>query len=80
MPVVTLSVNDNIKFLENIKKELKRKNFWNKYKSEITTQLKNDILDYLIDRSFRNINRFALSLKNGDDDTTRNYLISITRH
>ena len=80
MPVVTLSVNDNIKFLENIKKGLKRKIFWNKYKSEITTQLKNDILDYLIDRSFRNINRFALSLKNGDDDTTRNYLISITRH
>ena len=78
MPVVTLSVNDNIKFLENIKKGLKRKIFWNKYKSEITTQLKNDILDYLIDRSFRNINRFALSLKNGDDDTTRNYLISIT--
>ena len=80
MPVVTLSVNDNIKFLENIKKGLKRKNFWNKYKSEITTQLKNDILDYLIDRSFRNINRFALSLKDGDDDTTRNYLISITCH
>ena len=27
VPVVTLSVNDNIKFLENIKQELKKKNF-----------------------------------------------------
>ena len=42
----------------------------NKYRSEIRTQPKNNKLDYLIDPTFRNINRlFILSLKNGDDPT-----------
>ena len=40
VPVVTLSINDNIKFLENIKQGFKRTIFWNKYRSEITTQPK----------------------------------------
>ena len=40
LPVVTLSINDNIKFLENIKQGFKRTIYWNKYRSEITTQLK----------------------------------------
>ena len=34
VPVVTLSVNDNIKFLENIKQGFKRTFSWNKYRSE----------------------------------------------
>ena len=72
VPVVTLSINDNIKFLENIKKGCKRTISWNKYRSEITTQTKNKNLDYLTDPTFRNINRlFVLSFKNGDDDPTR---------
>ena len=40
VPVVTLSINDNIKFFENIKQGFKRTIFWNKYRSEITTQPK----------------------------------------
>ena len=36
-PVVTLSINDNIKFLENVKQVIKRAISWNKYRSEITT-------------------------------------------
>ena len=41
------------------------------YRSDITTQSKNNNLDYLIDPTFRNINRlFALSFKNGDNDPT----------
>ena len=40
VPVVTLSINDNIKFSENIKEECKRKISWNKYRFEITTQPK----------------------------------------
>ena len=40
VPVVTLSINDNIKFLENIKQGFKRTISWNKYRSEITTQAK----------------------------------------
>ena len=68
--VVTLSINDNIKFLEDTKQGFKRSISWNKYRSEITTQPKNNNLDYPIDPTFRNINRlFVLSLKNGDDDS-----------
>ena len=36
-PVVTFSINDNIKFIENIKQGFKRTIYWNKYRSEITT-------------------------------------------
>ena len=71
VPIVTLSINDNIKFVENIKQGFKRTISWNKYRSEITTQPKNN-LDYLIDPAFRNINRlFVLSFKNGNNDPTR---------
>ena len=42
------------------------------YRSEITTQPKNNNSNYLIDRTFRNINRlFVLSFKNGNDDSMR---------
>ena len=74
VPVFTLSVNDNINFFGNIKQGFKRKISWNKYRSEITTQSKDSNLDYLIDLTFRNINRlFVLSFKNGDADPTRYY-------
>ena len=66
VPVVTLSINDNIK------QGFKRIISWNKHRSEITTQPRNNNLDYLIDLTFRNINRlFVLSFKNGNDDPTR---------
>ena len=72
VPVVTLSINDNIKFLENVKQGFRRIISWNKYRSEITTQSKNNNLDYLIAPRFRNINKlFVLSFKNGDNDSTR---------
>ena len=69
--VVTLCINDNVKFIENIKQGFKRTVSWNKYRSEITAQTKNN-LDYLIDPTFRNINGlFVLSFKNGNDDFIR---------
>ena len=40
VPVVTLSINDNIKFLETIKQGFERTFSWNRYRSEITTQPK----------------------------------------
>ena len=43
VPVVTLSINDNIKFLKNIKQGFKTTISWNKYRSEIATQPKNII-------------------------------------
>ena len=70
--LVTWSINDNIKFLENIKQGFKRAISLNKYRCEITTEPKNNNLDYLIDQTFKNINRlFILSFKNGYDDPTR---------
>ena len=63
-PVVTLS----------IKQGFKRTISWNKYRSEITTQPKDNNLDYLTDPTFRNIHRlFFLSYKNGDNDPKRLY-------
>ena len=37
VPVVTLLMNHNIKFLEKLKQVFKRTISWNKYKSEIAT-------------------------------------------
>ena len=58
VPVVTLSIKDNFKFLENIRQRSKRTISWNKYRSEITTQPKDNNLDYAFDPTFRNINKF----------------------
>ena len=69
MSVVTLSINYNIRLLENKKQEFKRTISWNKYRSEITTQFKNNNLDHMIDPTFRNINRlFVLSFKKGNNE------------
>ena len=55
-------------------KDFKEKSSWNKYRSEITTYTKNKNLSYLIDSTFRNINRlFILSLKNDTNDPGRNF-------
>ena len=68
-----MPINDNITFLKNIRQGFKRTISLNKYRSEITTQTKNNSSDYLIDPAFRNINIFfVLSFKNGNDDPTRN--------
>ena len=76
VPVITLAINDNIKFLENIKQGFKRKISWNKYRSKITIQPKNNNLDYMNDPTFRNINRlFVFSFKNGDNDSAKNCFV-----
>ena len=64
VPIIILSKNnDNITFLENIIQGYKRAISWNNYRSEITAQPKNNNSDYLIDPTFRNINRFDLLFK-----------------
>ena len=65
--VVTLSINDNIKILENLMDV-----YWDKYRSEITTQLRNSILNYMIDPTFTNIYRlFVLSFKKSGNDAAK---------
>ena len=57
-----------------MKRGFKKTMSWNKYGSEITTQAKNNNLDYMVDLTFRNINRlFALPFKNSNNDRTKNY-------
>ena len=69
-------INDNIKLLEKIKQAFKRKIFWSKYRSEVATQTKSNNSDYLIDPTFRNINRlFAFSFKNSDENPTRDSFV-----
>ena len=67
VPVVTISINDNIKFLENLKQG---------DSCEITTQPKNNKLDYMIDPKLRNTYRqFALSFKNNAINSIKDSLI-----
>lgn len=77
--VVTLSLNDDIKFLERVKQLFKRRIAWDKYRSEITAQARNNNLGYMIDSTFQFINRlFAQSFKVDENDPTINYFMSIT--
>ena len=73
-PVVTLSTNNKIKFLGNIMQGCKRIISWNKYRSEMTKQPKNNILVFMIDLTSKNINRlFAFSFKSDNNVSTRAY-------
>ena len=57
VPVVTLSKNDEIKLLTNIKSGFKKEIIWNKYRSQMTTEEANNNLNILIDPTFTNVNR-----------------------
>ena len=79
VPVVTLSTQDHIKLLENIKQDSKEQ--WNKYRSEITTLPKNNNLDFMIDLTYRNTNRLSIpSLKLAIMTLQKNSLVSIKCH
>ena len=72
VPVVTFSINDNMRYLETINQAFKRTTSWNKYRSELAAQPKNNNFHYLVDPTIRNINRlFVLSFKNGNNDPAR---------
>ena len=45
------------KLLEQLKTEFKRTIKWNKYRSQMTVQPQNNNFKYLIDPTFRNINK-----------------------
>ena len=70
VPVVTLSAENDSKLLEQLKTGLKKTIKWNKYRSEMSNQTKNNNLNYLIDPTFTNINRLlVLTFENEDDRT-----------
>ena len=71
VPVVTLSAGNDNKDLEQLKTVFKRTINWNKYRSEMPNQTKNNNFNYLIDPPFTNVNRlFALTSENEDDRTS----------
>ena len=62
VPVVTLSKENDMKLLEQLKSGFKRTIKWNKYRSQMTVQSNNNNRNYLIDPTFTNVNRlFVLS-------------------
>ena len=72
VPVVTLSKENDIKLLEQLKTGFKRTIKWNKYRSQMTFQSQNNNLNYLIDPTFTNINRlFVLSFPRNNNTDSR---------
>ena len=68
VPVVTLSPKDSNELLEQLGTWFKRTIKWNKYRSEMTNQTKNNNLNYFIDPKFTKVNRlFVLSFENKND-------------
>ena len=72
VPVVTLSKENDIKLLEQLKSGFKRTIKWNKYRSQMTIQPQNNNLNYLIDPTFTNVNRlFVLSFKRIEENNVK---------
>ena len=72
IPIVTLSKENGIKLLEQLKSGFKRTIQWNKYRSQMTIQPKNNNLNYLIVPTFMNVNRlFVLSFPRNNNTDSR---------
>ena len=68
IPTVTLSTEDNVKLLQQLKSCFKRIINWNKCESSVKTFAQNKYLNYLINPSFQGVSRlFVLSFKDEDD-------------
>ena len=73
--VVTLSTENEKKFLKQLKTGFKRTFKWNKYRSEMAIQPQSNNLNYLIDPTFTKVNRlFVLSFAN------ENYRTSFSKY
>ena len=71
VPVVTLSTQENTKFLQQLKSVFKRIINWNKYLSKPELLAQNPNLNHLVEPSFQGVNRlFVLAFENDDDRTS----------
>ena len=71
VPVVTLSTQENTKFLQQLKSGFKRVINWNKYLSKAELLAQNPNLNHLVEPSFKGVNRlFVLAFENDDDRTS----------
>ena len=78
VPVLTLSKENDIKLLEQLKSGFKRTIKWNKYRSQMTIQPQNNNLNYLIDQTFTNVDRlFVLSFSRNNNTITDTFFQTI---
>ena len=71
VPVVTLSTQENTKFLQQLKSGFKIVINWNKYLSKPELLAQNLNLNHLIEPSFQGLNRlFVLAFENNDNGTS----------
>ena len=80
VPVVTLSTQENTKFLQQLKSGFKRVINWNKYLSKPELLAQNTNLNHLVEPSFQGVNRlFVLAFENDNHRTSdeRYYLPTV---
>ena len=70
VPVVTLSTQENTKFLQQLKSGFKRVINWNNYLSKPESFRRNANLNYLVQPSFQGINRLFVLAFEGDTQRT----------
>ena len=81
VPVVSLSKENDIKLLEQLKSGFERTIKWNKYRSQMTNQHQNNNLNYLIDPTFLTVNRlFVLSFSRNKNTDNTEILFQIIRY
>ena len=69
VPVVTLSTQENVKLLQQLKSGFKRVINWNKYLSKPELLFQNANLNHLVEPSFQGVNRlFVLAFENGNQN------------
>ena len=67
VPIVTLSTQENTKFLQQLKSDFKRVINWNKGLSKPELLARNPNLNHLVESSFQGVNRlFVLAFENDD--------------
>ena len=79
-PIVTLSIQDNSKLLQQSKSGFKRIINWSKYQSKVSIERQNQYLDFLIAPSFQRGNRLLVLLfenENGRKKHTGYYLPTV---
>ena len=70
VPVVTLSIQENTKLLQQLKSDFERLINWNKYLSKPESFRRNVNLNYLVEPSFEGINRLFVLTFEGDTQRT----------
>ena len=70
VPVVTLSTQDNVKLLQQLKSVFRRTIGWSKCQSDLKTYEQKRYLNHLVNPGFQGVNiLFLLSFENKDDRT-----------